>query len=112
MESVSNFSPFSFSEYEKQIQEFFIQSEQDGLFFCVDFLQDFLKNSDLKNQSVTAYLQDGDCILEGQTCLRVNLKDKTFKKEDLLSVVSYLSGAYTLLSVSYTHLTLPTKRIV
>ena len=96
MEPASDF--YSLSLPEKETQEFFIQSEQDGLFFGVDFLQHFLKNSNFKDQSVTTYLQDGDCILEGQTCLKVNLKDKTLKKEDLLSIVSYLSGAYTLLS--------------
>ena len=96
MEPASNFSPLSLSE--KETQEFSIQSEQDGLFFGLDFLQDFLKNSNFKDQSVTAYLQDGNCILEGQTCLKVNLTDKTLKKGELLSIVSYLSGAYTLLS--------------
>ncbi len=77
-------------------QKFLIQSEQDGLFFGSEFLQHILK-SKASDSIVTSYLQDGDCVFKGQIGLSFNLKTGAFKREDLLSVVSYLSGAYTLL---------------
>ena len=91
-------SGFFFSEFSRQTaSEFCIQSEQDGLFFGLDFLRDFLKENDQTAEFI-AYLQEGECVFKGQTLLKVNLKDNLFKKEDILSLVSYLSGAYTLLS--------------
>ena len=97
MEQVSS---FSFSKFpEEGMHEFFFQSEQDGLFFGLEFLKNFLKTGDgSEKPDITAYLQDGACVFKGQICLGVNLKDQIFKKEDLMSVVSYFSGAYTLIS--------------
>ena len=79
--------------------DFFIQSDQEGLFFGLEFLECFLKSDDpLNTPKITAYCQDGECIFKGQTLLRINFKNQDCKKEDLLSIVSYLSGAYTLIS--------------
>ena len=96
MEIISG--PSSFELVNTHTQELFIQSEQDGLFFGFEFLQYFLKSSGFENSTVTAYMQDGDCVFKGQTCVGINLKDENIKKEDLLSAVSYFSGAYTLIS--------------
>ena len=91
-------SGFSFSQPSRQtLPEFCIQSEQDGLFFGLDFLQNFLKDKEQASE-FTAYLQEGGCVFKGQTLLKMDLKNSLFKKEDILSLVSYLSGAYTLLS--------------
>ena len=71
-----------------------IQSEQDGLFFGLDYLS-FLNEGDFSNMKT--YFSDGDCIFKGQKLLSIE-KAGNFKKEDVLSVLSYLSGAYTLIS--------------
>ncbi len=81
----------------KGLDEFFIQAEQDGLFFGLKCLQQMLENPH-DGPEITACLQEGECVIKGQTLLGIDLKGQDFKKEDLLSVVSYLSGAYTLIS--------------
>ena len=83
--------------FKKGIQEFSIQTEQDGLFFGLEFLKDFFK-SDNDSPEITAYLQEGECVFKGQILMRIHLKNKRYKMEDIVPVVSYLSGAYTLIS--------------
>ena len=85
----------SWSLKEKE-EEIFFQSEQDGLFFGLEFLNHLIS---LKNNfKITAFLKDGDCLFKGQTLLGIHLKDNSFQKEDILSALSYFSGAYTLVS--------------
>ena len=96
METVSNFSSSHFSE--KTRPEFFIQSEQDGLFFGLEFLRHFLKTDDAEAPEITPYLQEGECVFRGQTLCRISLTGKDLKNQDLMAIVSYLSGAYTLIS--------------
>ena len=71
MESTSNL----FFKSQVKESQFFIQSDQDGLFFGKEFLQNFLQSSlkDLDYNLVT-YFQDGDCILKNQTLFCINLK--------------------------------------
>ena len=95
----STLSSSSFMSSEKIQQDFFIQAEQDGLFFGVEFLELFLSSqADRSTFKITSYFQDGHCIFKGQTGLRVCIKDQIFSKEDLTSLVSYFSGVYTLVS--------------
>ena len=75
---------------------FFIQAEQDGLFFGLEFLQSLLSAENSEAFEITAYKQDGECVFKGQILLKIQLKTDRFKKEDLISVVSYLSGACSL----------------
>ena len=96
METVSSLSLSHFSE--KTRTEFFVQSEQDGLFFGLEFVRYFLKSEETEAPEVTAYLSEGECVFKGQTLFRINLRGKDLKKGELMSVVSYLSGAYTLIS--------------
>ena len=97
MEIIS--SPFFFRSFEKMSEEFFIQSEQDGLFFGLDCLKKVLESEDTSNAfEVTSYLQEGECVFQGQTLMKINLKDKKLEKESFMSILSYLSGAYTLVS--------------
>ena len=87
------------SKERKREQDFFFQSEQDGLFFGLEFLKHILSSeSKVENCEITAFLQDGDCLFKGQTILGVRLKDSSFKKEDFLPALSYFSGVYTLVS--------------
>jgi len=80
-------------------RDFFIQSDQDGLFFGLECLQSFLKSGKGPEiPEVRAYFHDGDCVFKGQTLLRIDLKNNDFSKEDLVSIISYLSGVYTLVS--------------
>lgn len=93
--ALNSFSKFS----EKTGQSFSILSDQDGLFFGVEFLQKLLEApGGLESSELTAYQKDGDCIFKGQTLLNIHLRNTNFKKEDLVSAVGYLSGAYTLVS--------------
>lgn len=92
-------SPSSFlSAAKKPSEDFCIRAGQDGLFFGLGFLHSILKTPNDIPSPVIAYLQEGDCIFKGQICIKIDLTGTDFKKEDLISVVSYLSGAYTLLS--------------
>ena len=68
----------------------------NGLFFGLCYLKDFLKTEDFSK--LNSYFSDGDCIFKGQTLLSMSAENSLFKKQDLLSIVSYLSGAYTLIS--------------
>ena len=96
--------------FDKIKQDFFIQSEQDGLFFGLEFLKHILKPYPC---SITAYLKDGDCFFKGQTCLELCLpfltlpdsslsedfsQNERIEKQDILSALSYFSGLYTLVS--------------
>ena len=92
MELLSN----SFQPLPSIQPEIYIQSEQDGLFFGLDYLQTCLRKEDFSKTQV--YFSEGDCIFKGQTLLSIETESFKFKKEDLLSAVSYLSGAYTLIS--------------
>lgn len=97
METVSPSLP---SKHSKKIKsDFCIQSDQDGFFFGLEFLNWFLKSEDEADTSeVISYFQDGECVFKGQTLLKINLKKEDLEKEDLMSIVSYLSGTYTLVS--------------
>ena len=85
------------SETEKR-QDFFFQSEQDGLFFGLEFLNHLLSENSIEKSEITAFLQDGDCVFKGQTILGIRSQNSSFQKEDILSIVSYFSGVYTLVS--------------
>ena len=76
--------------------ETFIQSGQDGLFFGLSYLQDSLSSEDYSQLKI--YFSEGGCIFKGQTLLAIKAESRKPKKEDLLSAISYLSGAYTLIS--------------
>lgn len=88
------------SKKQEKVQDFFFQSEQDGLFFGLDFLNHILSPKDhVEKPEITAYFQDGDCIFKNQTILRIQqLQTNVFEKKELLFVISYLSGVYTLVS--------------
>lgn len=88
-------SPYSSSV--KSSSDFIVQSLQNGLFFGLEFLEDFLKSENSPSQ-ILPYFQDGDCIFKDQKVLRIHLKDPKVQKEELLSMISYLSGVYTLVS--------------
>jgi len=92
-------NPFSSPSFEKMPQEFFVQSGQDGLFFGLDCLKEVLESQEAFHSfEITNYLQEGDCVFKGQILMKVHLKNKEMKQEDLISILSYLSGAYTLVS--------------
>ncbi|MCZ0933112.1 MAG: hypothetical protein OXJ52_08170, partial [Oligoflexia bacterium] len=92
MELLSN----SFQPCEKAYSEDFIQSEQDGLFFGLSYLQNSLSSEDFSK--IIGYFSEGDCIFKGQTLLSMELESAKSKKQDLLSAISYLSGVLTLVS--------------
>ena len=80
-------------------QEFLIQADQDGLFFGLEYLQNLLKaKKDTSSFEIKTYFKDGECVFKGHTLMQISLVNTSFKKENLGSLVSYLSGAYTLLS--------------
>ena len=74
--------------------EVVIQSAQDGLFFGLDYLENSLDIE--KAPKAKAYFSDGDCVFKGQTLLSIETENT--KTKDLLAIISYLSGAYTLIS--------------
>ena len=92
MESFST----SFQPYKSAHSEVFIQSQQDGLFFGLDYLKNYLRFDD--PDQIKVYFSDGDCVFKNQTLLSLSEENIELKKEDLLSAISYLSGAYTLIS--------------
>ena len=92
MELFSN----SFQSCREACSEDFIQSEQDGLFFGLSYLKESLNSESFSK--ITSYFSEGDCIFKGQTLLSIEWESAQSKKKDLLSVVSYLSGAFTLVS--------------
>ena len=78
-------------------KDFFVCSEQDGLFFGLEFLNDFLEKYEARPKT-KAYFQDGDCIFKGQICIEVRQQKDFQAVEDCVSILSYFSGAYTLIS--------------
>ena len=68
-----------------------IQSLQDGLFFGQAYL------NPAGFPTVKTYFSDGECVFKGQTILSVE-DSPHLEKQKLLSAISYLSGAYTLIS--------------
>lgn len=73
-----------------------IQCLQDALFFGLEYTKTLFQELEMH-----AYFSDGDLIFEGQTVLFMD-GAKAFEKENVLSLLSYLSGAFTLLSC-FTH---------
>ncbi len=93
LEPVLSFSAHS----SKSPLAFFIQAEQDGLFFGRDLLKHYLKN---KNghlpDEIIIYPEEAGCIFKGQTILAYY--GEVLKQKTALSIVSRLSGVYTLVS--------------
>jgi len=77
--------------------DIFISSDQDGLFFGLELVQNFINNKN-SSSKIVSYFRDGDFIFKNQTLMRVSLIDQNIKKNDLLSLMSYFSGVYTLVS--------------
>ena len=86
----------SFPVYKKNQPKCLIQSQQDGLFFGLSYLQDTLTPENFSQ--IRAYFSEGSCVFKGQTVLSMGLKEVKLKKEKLMSAISYLSGVYTLIS--------------
>ena len=86
----------SIQPHKKTNSEFFIQSAQDGLFFGLSYLQDCLDSENFSK--IKTYFSEGECIFKDQILLCMDIESVNFKKEELLSAISYLSGAYTLVS--------------
>ena len=83
--------------YNGDEQSYCVSARQDGLFYGEEFLQCFFKKRGGKYE-IKSYLQDGDCVFKGQTIFQIQIKGKLQEEEELLSAISYLSGAYTLIS--------------
>lgn len=81
-------------------QSFFVQAQQDGLCFGLNFLNLFLEENKEEDEfELQPYVSEGECVFKDQTLLKCDFTvNESLNKENLFSLISYFSGAYTLLS--------------
>ena len=78
----------------REKQSFQIRAEQDFILFGRVFSDSFLQKEN--SLEVSWFAQDGDCVLKGQTFLRVFASDGSSGFSSLLKAICYLSGTATL----------------
>lgn len=71
-----------------------IRAGQDFILFGKEFADSFLEES--LNREISWFAEDGDCVLKGQTPLRIFISNKSQEISFLLEAIAYLSGAATL----------------
>ena len=71
-----------------------IRAEQDFILFGKGFADFFLEES--SDRELSWFAEDGDCVLKGQTPLRILTSNKSQEISFLLKAISYLSGGATL----------------
>lgn len=79
----------------KTTENFFVQTGQDAIFFGCNFLHQYFESKDCE---ITSYVQDGDLIFKNQKCFKIHIQNTDINKQDILNLISYFCGAYTLIS--------------